>query len=141
MEIDDNVLIAFFTLLLGIVVIAISALILKLSTKILKLKDQKYTSALKVISIVVSISILFDIIIKDLSLLAKIIFSIAEFILLSLGLMVVLIKKIYQIDWKESFKVWGVYLGLSYGIFFIFVIIVVLIGLSLTFIRTITSSL
>ena len=94
-----------------IVMVIVSALLLMLSAKIFKLKDQSYMTALKVVLILYVINFVFSLI-GILSLPAALIMSILSFIVL-IVLGIYLIKKFYKLDWGKSALLWLVWFILS----------------------------
>lgn len=91
--------------------VPLSALLLKLTTKIFKIKDQSYKSAIIVVLIVFGIEFVLSCI-KQLfpeTFLLNWWFGIFSWILLSFLLAWLLIKKRYGLDWAKSILIWMVW--------------------------------
>ena len=107
---------AFLTSLISTVVfIFVNALLLMLATKLFKLKDTSYKSALWVTAILGVVSFIVGLIIPPLGAISFVLIWVVIGILLA----IYLIKTKYKLDWGKSALVWLV--------FFIFEIIAVLI--------------
>lgn len=121
------------TLVTTIIMIPLNGLLLMLSTKIFKLKDQSYKTALKIALILAIVGFVFSII-GSLSPALAVIIGILSFIFVSVLLAVWLIKTNYGLDWGKALLVWLVWSVLSIVtvliIGFIVGIIAVAIGFS-----------
>ena len=96
------------TIVLDLIIIPISALLLMLSTKIFKLSNTKYLTAIKITAILGVISIIITVIGKyapTIGLYATFI----SIILVSILLAMWLIKSSYKLDWGKSILVWLVW--------------------------------
>ena len=96
------------TIVLDLIMIPISALLLMLSTKIFKLSNTKYLTAIKITAILGVISIIITVIGKyapTIGLYATFI----SIILVSILLAMWLIKSSYKLDWGKSILVWLVW--------------------------------
>lgn len=126
--------------LIGLVIsIPLSALLLMLSTKIFKLKDTSYKTAIKITAIVIVLAFLFNILLLTIFpaiTLNMAMFLLARFILgliFNVILMILLIKSFYEIKLGKTLLVWLVWLAISLILalimrFIIGVIAILLIG-------------
>lgn len=100
-----------------VIMVIIGALLLMLSAKIFKLKDQSFKTAIKVVLILYVITFVLGLI-GILSLRTALIMSVLNFVVL-IALGIYLIKKFYLIDWGKSVLVWLVWFILSLIVGFI----------------------
>jgi hypothetical protein len=114
-----------------IIMIPLNALLLMISTKIFKIKDTSYMTALKVAAILGVVSIVLSVIGNFLPTVGQIIFWLSM-IIVSIVLALWLIKSMYSLDWGKAALVWLVWFVLSLIVGFIFALIiaaiVVLVG-------------
>lgn len=120
--------------IIGIVMIFINALLLMISTKIFKLKDTSYKTALKITAILGIVSIILSVIGVYVPLGAAISMGAISFIIVSVLLAMWLIKKNYSLDWSKAALVWLVWLVLSIvvGIIITMIITAILIAVGIT---------
>lgn len=116
----------------AIIMIPLNALVLMISTKIFKIKDSSYMTALKVAAILGVVSIVLTIIGNFLPTIGQIIFWLSMAIV-SIILALWLIKSMYSLDWGKTALVWLVWFVLSLVVGFIIGliigVIVVMVGL------------
>ena len=109
----------------AIVMIFLSALLLMISVKIFKLKDQSYMTALKIALIIYVINFILGLIgLAALS--VAIVMSVLSFLVLIL-LGMYLIKKMYKLDWGKAALTWLVWFILTLIVGFIIALIIGLI--------------
>ena len=115
-----------------IIMIPLNALLLMISTKIFKIKDSSYMTAIKVACILGVVSIVLSIIGNFLPTIGQIIFWLSM-IIVSIALALWLIKSMYTLDWGKAALVWLVWFVLSLIVGFILGliigVIVIMIGL------------
>ena len=115
-----------------IIMIPLNALLLMISTKIFKIKDTSYMTALKVAVILGVVSIVLSIIGNFLPTIGQIIFWLSMAVV-SIILALWLIKSMYSLDWGKTALVWLVWFVLSLIVGFILAliigVIVVMVGL------------
>jgi hypothetical protein len=99
--------------------IFLGALMLMISTKIFKLSDTSYKSALWVVAILAVAGFILGLIFGFIPFLTGLAGSIIVFILISVLLAMYLIKTKYNLDWAKAALVWLVYLVLSLVVGFI----------------------
>ena len=96
--------------LIGLAItIPLSALVLMISTKIFKLQDTSYVTAIKITAIIGVLGFVLDAIIANLFMTMAGPLGLLEFVLLNIVLAVVLIQKFYKIDLKKTLLVWLVW--------------------------------
>ncbi|MBS3114887.1 hypothetical protein J4448_07345 [Candidatus Woesearchaeota archaeon] len=109
------------SLIITIITIPLNGLLLMLTTKIFKLADQSYRTAIKLTTILGIIGFLLGILsitIKSLSL----VITIAQWLIISILLALWLIKSFYKLDWGKTLLVWLVW-------FILYIILAFLIGI------------
>ena len=98
-------------LIISVVMIFLGALLLMLSAKIFKLKDQSYKTALKVVAILYVIGFVLSLIgMASLSLMT--VMTILNFLVMIL-LGIYLIKMFYKLDWGKAALTWLVWFIMS----------------------------
>lgn len=118
------------SVVVGIVLIFLGALILMFSTKIFKLKDVRYKSALKVTVIIYGISIIYTTIkyfLPKTNLLISLIIGFVYFLLVSILLSMFLIRKVYRLKWGKAALVWLVWTALLGATLIVLIILLVII--------------
>jgi len=111
-----------------IVSVPISALVLMLSTKIFKLKDTSFMTALKV-SLIIGVAGLFSDLLFIFVLSSFLFFSIIQFVLLNVVLALFLINTFYHTPHKQTLLIWLVWLVLSLTLVFVIFALFFFIGL------------
>jgi len=112
-----------------VVMTILGSLILMLSAKIFKLKDQSFMTALKIVLILYVITLVLGLI-GLAALNIALIMSILSFIVV-IALGIYLIKKFYKLDWGKAVLVWLVWFILSLIVGFIIGLILLAIGLGI----------
>lgn len=116
-----------------IIVIPLSALLLWLTTKIFRLKDQRYKTAFLIILIILLVNLVFSLIRSLFQgyVLLNFISGIILWILISFLFAWWLIKTKYKLDWGKSFLVWLVWIIFNFILMTIASIIlsIILIGM------------
>ncbi len=98
-------------LIISVVMIFLGALLLMLSAKIFKLKDQSYKTALKIVAILYVIGFVLSLIgMASLSLMT--VMTILNFLVMIL-LGIYLIKMFYKLDWGKAALTWLVWFIMS----------------------------
>src|SRR3989344_4233187 len=122
-----------FSVVMTLIMIPISALLLWLSAKVLKMDDTSYITALIVAAILGAAGFIFNVISILMPSLAYVLMFVS-FIVVSIALALWLIKRRYDLDWKKAVLLWIVWLLLSLVVAFIVGMIVgvilVAIGMS-----------
>lgn len=111
------------SIVVALIMIPLNALLLMVSTKIFKLKDSSYKTAIKVTLILGIVSIVLSIIGYFLPTIGQIIYWISM-IIVSIVLALWLIKKNYSVGWGKSALVWLIWFILSLIVGFIIAAIV-----------------
>ena len=115
-----------------LIMIPLNALLLMISTKIFKINDSSYMTALKVAGILGGVSIVLSILGSFLPVIGQIIFWLSMAIV-QIVLALWLINKMYSIDWGKTALVWLVWFVLSLIVGFILAliigVIIVMVGL------------
>ena len=122
-------------LIITAIMIPLAALILMLTTKIFKLADSSYKTAIKIAAIVGVIELIIQIVASYLSIGIALVMAGLNFILVSLFLALYLIKTLYDLEWGKTFLVWLVWI-ISYSLVTVILggfilLIVVALGLSI----------
>jgi hypothetical protein len=113
------------TSILGFIIsVPLSALLLMFSTKIFKLRDTSYKTAIKILAIIGVIGFIFDAIVFTFLPTMVIVLGIIQFIILNIILAIIFIKQFYGIEWKQTLLVWLVWFLFS----LVLLVIVVIIG-------------
>ena len=96
--------------LIGLAItIPLSALVLMISTKIFKLQDTSYVTAIKITAIIGVLGFVLDALIANVFMTMAGPLGLLEFVLLNIVLAVILIQKFYKIDLKKTLLVWLVW--------------------------------
>ncbi len=111
------------SIVIAIIMIPLNALLLMISTKIFKIKDSSYKTAIMVTLILGIVSIVLQVIGYFLPAVGKIIFWLSMAIV-SIILALWLIKSKYNLDWGKSALVWLVWFVLSIVVGIILAVIV-----------------
>ena len=120
------------SVIITLITIPLSALLLMLTTKIFKLTDQSYKTAIKITAILGAINLILGILassIKSLSL----VLTIAQWVVISILLAMWLIKSSYQLDWGKTLLVWLVWFVFYIILFIIIIFVVATIFIGLLF--------
>jgi hypothetical protein len=124
-----NVFVFVTSLILAMFIIPISALFLKLTTKIFKLQDASYGTAFKVAAILGGVGIIVNLILSFISSILIIIIIYLVFAFFGLWLL----KKNYFVSWGKTVGVLLVWTIFSAIIIFILLALVIMIGLGALF--------
>jgi len=116
-----------------IISVPLSALLLMLSTKIFKLQDTSYKTAIKILAIIGVIGFILDAIIFTLLPTMVVVFGIIQFIILNIILAIIFIRQFYNTEWKQTLLVWLVWFLFSLVLVFVVGIIVGIITVALGF--------
>ena len=103
----------------------LSSLILMLSTRILKIHDTSYKTAIKIPLIIGILSFIFSTTTIALNELEYFFFGGFWFIILSQCLELIFVKKIYKCKWKKTFSIWSFWLLFKFLFYGIIILIVI----------------
>ncbi len=120
------------SLIITLIIIPLNALLLMLTTKMFKIADSSYKTAIKLTAILGVLGFLIGVLstfVKSLSFYI----TIAQWILISILLAVWLIKSFYNLDWGKTLLVWLVWFILYIILAFLIGIIVVSVIIGLLF--------
>jgi len=116
--------------IVGLIMIPLSALLLMISTKIFKISDSSYKTAIKVALLVQIASIIFTVIQYFLPAPIDSIVGILQWILVTILLGLWLVKKSYNLDWGKGALVWLVWAVLSVVLAFVLALIIgIIVGI------------
>ncbi len=121
-----NVALLILSTIIALVTIPLSALVLMWAAKIFKVQNNNYITALKITGIIGIIGIFLDLIMSSLFTSITTVLAIIETLFLNIILAIVLIKKFYEIETKQTLLVWLVWFILS---FILIVIIGTIVGI------------
>jgi hypothetical protein len=108
--------------IIAVVMIFLSALLLMISTKIFKLKDQSYMTALKIALIIYVINFILGLIGLAATAVAMVMTILSIIVLILLGMY--LIKRFYKIAWGKAALTWLVWFILTLIVGFIIALII-----------------
>jgi len=122
------------TSILGLIIsVPLSALLLMFSTKIFKIQDTSYKTAIKILAIIGIIGFILDAIIFTFLPTMVIVFGIIQFVILNIILAIILIKQFYNLELKQTLLVWLVWFLFSLVLVVIIGIIIGIIAVALGF--------
>lgn len=102
-----------------------SAAVLFIVTKLLKLGDQTFVTAMKTTGVIAVAGILFNLLANALPEASRKIMGYLSFILISVSLAIYMIKTNYKLEFRKALLVWAIWIVLAIIIAILFVIVVV----------------